>query len=153
MAVRALVAFLLSFFLLGLSLFGCIVTMWFSGGSDFAFEGNGPEASIGWVFGMLFGCFVGSWAAGIVGRLIVGWTGAKSLRATTAAVVLFLMFNIFARWMQGPVSLPEGKSVGDLTFSEAGDYAVTPLWYFPSAFAACAGGLRLASFSRDRAMR
>ncbi len=153
MSVRALVAFLLSFFLLGLSLFGCIVTMWFSGGSDFAFEGNGPDASIGWVFGMLVGCFVGSWAAGIVGRLVVGRNGAKSLRVTTAAVVLFLMFNVLARWMQGPVSLPDGKGVADLTFSEAGDYAVTPLWYFPLAFAACAGGLRLASISRDTAKR
>ena len=153
MSVRAVVVFLLSFFLLGLSLFGCIVTMWFSGGSAFAFEGNGPEASIGWVFGMLFGCFVGSWAAGMVGRLVGGRNGSNSLRATTAAVVLFLMFNMLARGMQGPVSLPEGKGVADLTFSEAGDYAVTPLWYFPLAFAACAGGLRLSSVSRDRAMR
>ncbi len=142
MIVRMVVAFVIAFAMQVLSLLLAVMTMWFGFGPRFAFSGDGPLASTFWVLGMLMGCFVGSCCGAAICSWIFRRSSHRGRWISTAAAACFLCLVISGRVTHVPTALPEGKGIDDLSFAEAGDYAVTPDWYFPTAGLMCIVGLR-----------
>jgi hypothetical protein len=118
------------FLAIALGMFLAIVAMWAGLGSKFAFEGTGPNASSGWAAGMLAGSFLGSlwsgWAASVIFRREPRWAGL----VTMSAAVLFTAVVVGLGISQTPRPLPDGKTPSSFSFAEAGEFAVSPVWYF-----------------------
>lgn len=106
-----------------------IALMWFSLGWTFAFSGAGPEASPGWCTGMLVGGAVGA----ICGGAVCGKVSDR--RSTLPGTLLVLiaaclaMIGFFMGNSIESAKLPAGKGTGDLNFTEASEYAVSPPWF------------------------
>ncbi len=106
-----------------------IALMWFTLGWKFAFSGEGPEASLGWCAGMLVGGAVGSLLGGFCCRKLSADKSAAPVWALIALAVLLALQGLAVRKNVSDSTLPEGKTVGELTFLEASEYAVSPRWF------------------------
>ena len=116
-----------------------IALMWFSLGWTFAFSGAGPQASPGWSFGMLVGGAAGAVAGGLVSRRI---SGPRSSSARTALVLIAVALATSGFVMRNSAEnakLPAGKVTGDLSFAEASEFAVSPLWFHLANFLVAPG--------------
>ena len=109
--------------------FGGIVIAWAVFGAEGAFEGETTVASTQW---SVFGCIV----AGISGALAGRVTSTVAKHSSRVAVIvlagLVLAGGLGVAVVQFGADanpLPDGKSVGDLTFFEAGVLATNPGWY------------------------
>jgi hypothetical protein len=104
--------------------------MWFGLGWEFAFEGEGPRASWGWVMGMLFGGCLSAYLGGrVCGEIAGAGRGFAVPVLCLFAVGLAVAGSAMGR-REGESRLPEGKSASQLSFAEAGEYAVSPGWYY-----------------------
>ena len=122
-----------------------LALMWFSLGSRFAFSGDGPVASDGWCMGMLAGTTLGSFVAGLV--LAVGGK-PNGARLCLALALILCALNAYGAVTVGERLAANSRMDVDLesiTFAEAGNFAVSPEWYyglalFANGAAVVAGG-------------
>ena len=126
---RALLAVVLGLALNMLLGFASIALAWAIFGPEGAFQGETTVASFAWSG---FGCGAGLVVGAIAGRV----TSAVAQKAPRLPVVvlagLLLVIGLGNAALQlgaEPKPLPEGMSVGDLTFFEAGEVATSPTWY------------------------
>lgn len=98
---------------------------WFILGAAGAFAGDSPTPSTAWIIGNLVGGFV----AAVTG----GWLARRLGTASTSVNILIGFVLVLglatALLSQGMVAEPLGKPVAELTFMEAGQFAVQPAWY------------------------
>ena len=111
-----------------------IALMWFSLGWKFAFSGTGPEASSGWCAGMLVGSAAAALLGGVVCRTVSRQLSTRpGIVLVLVAVGLAVSGLIMGNSVQA-ARLPAGKVVGDLSFAEASEYAVSPNWFHYANF-------------------
>lgn len=127
---RALIAVVLGVFVMvAVNMLG-IAGMWFGLGWRFAFEGEGPRASIAWIFGMLAGGLFGTFVGGYLCAWMSGGRRRGALISLSCVALLMALLGAMMGNAPKQSRLPEGKTVGDLSFAEAGEYAVSPPWYY-----------------------
>lgn len=122
---------------------------WAAFGAEGAFREGTLVASTPWSVAM---CVLGL-AAAIVGgcasRLVAKEKGREATLALAVLVLLLGHAMAFGQAGSEPAPLPEGKSVADLTFFEAGGLARPPAWYsFLIPWIGAAGVMLGASFRR-----
>lgn len=105
--------------------FAGIGIAWALLGASGAFAGDTPSPSTTWLAGNLISGFVAAFAGGWTARRIGKSTGAVSI-LIGFILVLGVVSAVFG---PDPPGEPLGKPVADLTFIEAGQYAVQPTWY------------------------
>ena len=124
---------------------GALAFMWFGLGPRFAFEGEGPMASVPWTIGMLLGVELGC--------LLAGW-GATRLAGSRSPIAIGILLGLLVVWgvatWNGSRSgamrkLPEGKTIATLSFAEAGEYSDSPFWFPLAMLPTGIGGLLLGS--------
>jgi len=128
--LRTIAALAAGFLAIATGMFLAIVAMWAGLGAKFAFEGTGSNASSGWAAGMLAGCFLGSLCSGFAVPVMFRREPRWGVLVTMSVAVLFTAVVIGLRISQSPRRLPDGKTSSSLSFAEAGEFAVSPLWYF-----------------------
>jgi hypothetical protein len=128
--VRAVLAVVVGLFaMLAINMLG-IAGMWFGLGWQFAFEGNGPRASNGWIFGMLCGGLAGTFVGGYLCSAVAGSRRRAAVMSLSGlALVLALLGAMMGKSVEQS-RLPQGKSAAQLNFAEASEYAVSPAWYY-----------------------
>ena len=126
---RALLAVILGVALSTLLGFASIALAWAVLGPEGAFQGETTVASFAWSG---FGCGAGLVVGAIAGR-VASTVAQKAPRLPVLVLAgLLLVIGLGSAVMQlnvEPRPLPAGKSVGDLTFFEAGEVARSPTWY------------------------
>ena len=125
-AVLAVVLGLALNFALG---FASIALAWAIFGPEGAFQGETTVASVPW---SVSGCVAGLAVGVIVGRVTSIIARHASRRPVIVLAILLMVIGLVTAPMQlsvEPGPLPEGKSVRDLTFFEAGELATSPAWY------------------------
>lgn len=109
--------------------FASIALAWAIFGPERAFRGETTVASAAWSG---FGCIAGLAVGAIVGRATSVFAGQSS-HLPVVLLAGFLLASGLGVAILGldldPRPLPEGKSVADLTFFEAGELATSPAWY------------------------
>ena len=113
--------------------FASVALAWAIFGPEGAFQGETTVASAAW---SVFGCIAGLVVGMIVGRATSLIARDTSRRPVVVLACLLLVVGIGTALMQlgvEPRPLPEGKSVSDLTFFEAGGLATSPAWYLFAA--------------------
>jgi hypothetical protein len=122
---------------------GALAFMWFGLGPRFAFEGEGPMASVPWTIGMLLGVELGC--------LLAGW-GAKRLAGNRSPMAIGILLGLLVVWgvatwnasrNAATRKLPDGKTIQSLSFAEAGEYSVSPFWFPLAMLPTGIGGLLL----------
>ena len=98
---------------------------WMTLGAAGAFAGEGPAPSTAWMAFNLVTGFIGALAGGWVARRI--GTSAAAVSLLIGLVVVLGLVSAFGSAGVDPV--PLDKPVAELTFTEAGRYAVQPPWY------------------------
>ncbi len=128
-----------------------IATVWFGMGNSFAFVGETSEASLGWSLLILAAGFIASIAAGIVATLIAGQMNRQNAtRGLMGLIVGLGLLTAVMNLMKEPKTLPQGKTIQDLSFVEAGEFAHSPTWYdFAIIGAGVAGVLIGSSFVKQ----
>jgi len=119
---------------------------WFGLGAEFAFKDSTLEASAGWSSIMLVSGLVAAVIGGLTANAI-GRPGTSSAKILIGIVLVLGAVSAFMQLGTEVMDLPPGTSVSDLAFSEAGQYARSPLWYtvlipLVGAFGVWLGGLR-----------
>lgn len=126
---RALLAVILGLVLNTLLGFASIAFAWVVFGPEGAFQGETTVASFAWCG---FGCGTGLVVGAIAGR-VTSVVAQKAPRLPVFVLAgLLLVIGLGSAVLQlgvEPMPLPAGKSVGDLTFFEAGEVATSPTWY------------------------
>ena len=130
--------------ILGLALnmalgFASIALAWAIFGPERAFDGETTVASAAWSG---FGCIAGLAVGVLVGRATLVFAGNTTRLPVVLLAGLLLAVGLglaIAGLGVEPKPLPEGKSVVELTFFEAGEVATSPAWY--SFAAPCIGAL------------
>lgn len=120
--------------ILGLALnmalgFASVALAWAVFGPERAFHGETTVASAAWCG---FGCVAGLAVGAIVGRASSAFAGRSSRLPVVLLAGLLLASGLviaIAGLDVEPKPLPEGKSVSELTFFEAGEVATSPTWY------------------------
>jgi hypothetical protein len=127
--LRAIASAILGYVVMAAGVIGGIAALWFSLGSRFAFADNSSMASTQWSVATLL---MGFLAALVGGSVATKAGGPVAQRAVRILVILLLVLGT-AQWVmqfdRAPAPLPPGKTLDDLTFMEAGQYAVSPSWY------------------------
>ncbi|MDA1229523.1 MAG: hypothetical protein O2856_01990 [Planctomycetota bacterium] len=106
-----------------------IVVVWFSMGHEFAFEGDSNRASTEWSIAILFGGLIAAITGGAFAGFLGGPKANLSVRILIAIVFVMGLISLAAQLASEPAVLPDGKKIADLTFTEAGQLAVSPTWY------------------------
>lgn len=126
---RALLAVILGLALNMLLGFASIALAWTIFGAEGAFRGETTVASFGW---SAFGCGAGLVVGGIAG-CVTSVVARQAPRLPVFVLAgLLLVIGLGSAVLQlgvEPRPLPAGKSVGELTFFEAGEVATSPTWY------------------------
>lgn len=102
---------------------------WTALGSERAFHEGTTVASSPWSALMCAFALASAAGGGFVAKRVAG---QRSRGAALALAVLVLVLGhgiAFAQLGSEPSPLPEGKTVADLTFFEAGEVASAPVWY------------------------
>ena len=106
-----------------------IALCWYLLGSTFAFEKGTNQASLGWslinLFSGLLAAIVGGWVAATIAREKRNF----AIKSLLTFIIAFGLFSAMMQLMLPPSVLPEGKTIHDLSFAEAGEYARSPTWY------------------------
>jgi len=127
--MRTLCAVLLGSVTIVLASLANIASMWFLLGWQFAFVDNGPSASVGWCVGMLLGGCAAGLLGGSLCRIVAGEKSRAAIRVLPGLILLLAISGIAMGKSVSDARLPEGKQVSDLSFMEASEYAVSPLWF------------------------
>lgn len=102
-----------------------ITVAWMALGPAGAFAGEGPAPSTAWMAGNL--------VSGFVAALAGGWAASRLGSSATAVKILLglvlVLGLITAVTSMGATGNPIDKPVTELSFMEAGAYAVQPAWY------------------------
>jgi hypothetical protein len=106
-----------------------IAIVWFSMGSRFAFVGDTQVASLGWIVCIIIGNAIAALIGGVVAKLVGGGRGTLAVKIFVGLILVLGVVSVAAQQAAGQPALPEGKTVHDLSFAEAGTYAVSPLWF------------------------
>ena len=102
---------------------------WTALGSEWAFHEGTAVASAPWSALMCAFGLAAAAGGGFVAKLAAG-ERSRGAALALALLVLVLGHGIaFAQLGSEPSPLPEGKTVADLTFLEAGEVASAPVWY------------------------
>jgi hypothetical protein len=128
--MRTVIAVIVGYVVMVLVVMMGIAVTWFTLGAKFAFDGDTIGASTGWSLVMMLAGFIAAIAGGLTAALIAG--KARQLGAVKGLVALIVVFGVLTVVMQmmaTPLPLPEGKTIENLTFAEAGQYARSPTWY------------------------
>jgi hypothetical protein len=129
-------------FLVILSIAAC----WFGLGNEFAFEGESNRASVGWSLIILSGGFAAAIVAGCITAKVAGAKCRSAATKGLVGVILVLgLLSAISSFTMTPTPMPEGKSIRDLTFTEAGQYARSPAWYEFAIIVVGMGGVYLGS--------
>lgn len=126
---RGVVAVILGLVLNTLLGFASIALAWAIFGPERAFQGTTPVASLAWSG---FGCCAGLVVGAIAGRTtsVVAQNAPRLPVFVLAGLLLVIgLGNAVLQLGAEPRPLPEGMSVSDLTFFEAGEVATSPVWY------------------------
>lgn len=126
---RALLAVILGLALNMLLGFASIALAWAIFGPEGAFQGETTVASFAW---SAFGCGAGLVVGAVAGRLasVVARQSPRSPVFVLAGLLLVIgLGSAVSQLNVEPKPLPAGKSVGELTFFEAGEVATSPTWY------------------------
>lgn len=131
-----------------------LAPMWLAFGSRFAFAGEGPMASSGWCIGMLAGSTAAAFFSGLG---LARFGGVQRQRLCAVFAVLLCVLHAYgAATVTERVAANAAMEVDldTMSFSQAGEFAVSPAWYhavalISNAAAAVAGG-RLNSVASDR---
>lgn len=106
---------------------GGIGVAWILIGAEGAFQEGSVVASTTWsLVNLVFGfvaALIGGVAAVAIGK------HANTARALAGLVLVLGLILAIAALGEQPEPLPEGKTVAELTFTEAGDVAMSPNWY------------------------
>ncbi|MFN7629007.1 MAG: hypothetical protein ACK5PZ_19440 [Pirellula sp.] len=150
--VRAILSAVVGYILMvAISIAGVAAT-WFGLGPRFAFVGETNQASLGWSL-LQLGCgCIAAIAAGALTTKLAGKEHAKGLQIFVAMLVFLGLLSLITTTYSNPTELPPGKTIDTLSFSEAGQYARSPLWYLIAIiFVVCAGAKigSLVSVSRE----
>jgi hypothetical protein len=117
-----------------------VAATWFGLGPRFAFVGETNQASLGWSLLQLGSGLIAAMAAGALTTKLAGKDHAKGLQILLGMLVFLGLLSLVTTSYSNPTELPQGKTVDTLTFSEAGQYARSPLWYLVAIiFVVCAG--------------
>jgi hypothetical protein len=123
--VRNILAAIGGYVVMILVVFVGIGSAWMILGASGAFAGESPTPSSAWMVGNLVSGFMaavaGGWAARRVG------TSSASVRILIGLVLVLGVVSLLLS--QGASVQALDKPVADLTFMEAGSYAVQPAWY------------------------
>lgn len=127
--VRAILAAVGGYVFMVMIVMTGIAAVWFSMGNQFAFDGESNRASMKWTLAMLASGLVASIAGGLFASLVGGTKGNSAVRILLGIVLVLGLLSLAAQLVAEPPMMPEGTKVADLTFVEAGTYAVSPMWY------------------------
>lgn len=127
----------LLFVAIGLVLFmfvqvAVLAVMWYSAGPEFAFVDDGPMASPQWCLGMLAGATAGAAASGSLLRRL------SSLRSVHVLCLVLITLNLLGAAtveQRRATSTVREVDIRKLAFAEAGEYAVSPIWFYVAAVA------------------
>jgi hypothetical protein len=130
-----------------ITMLGIAIT-WFTLGHEFAFAGGTTTASTGWSIVICLWAFV----AAIVGGYVAAWGGGadnhRSVRILVGLVLVLGIVSFVYQLARTPPQLPDGKTMADLSFTEAGRYAVSPTWYNAVVIAVGVAGVLLGARGR-----
>ena len=102
---------------------------WTALGSERAFHEGTTVASSPWSALMCAFALASAAGGGFVAKRVAGQR-SRGAALALALLVLVLGHGIaFAQLGSEPSPLPEGKTISDLTFFEAGEVASAPVWY------------------------
>ncbi len=127
--IRAIFAAFLGYVVMVACVMAGIAIVWNVFGNEFAFSGESTEASLGWSLLALLSGLVAAVMGGYVAALVGGPKGWLAVRVLIALILLFGGLTIVMQFGAEPLPLPDGVSIRDLDFFEAGQYAVSPMWY------------------------
>lgn len=107
-----------------------IAAVWFSMGASFAFDGNTVNASLGWTLAMLVAGLIAAIVGGMVASMIGGWQyAAKAVMGLAGLILVMGLLTIVLQSMAEPTPVPADFNVADLSFTDAGKYSRSPMWY------------------------
>ncbi len=127
--IRAVIAAFLGYVVTVICVMAGIATVWYSLGNAFAFDGETTTASTGWSLLMLICGFAAAIVGGCAAAKIGGPKGRLAVRVLLGLIIVLGCLTFYAQMNATPMPLPEGVAIQDLTFMEAGQYAVSPMWY------------------------
>jgi hypothetical protein len=106
-----------------------IAMVWNTMGNEFAFAGESNVASTPWSLCMLSFGAAAAVCGGMVASAIGGVRRLLSIKILLGLIVVLGALTLVGQMASTPKTLPEGTSIRDLTFFEAGEFAVSPAWY------------------------
>jgi hypothetical protein len=135
-----------------------ITIVWNTMGNEFAFEGETNRASTPWTICMLLSGAVAAVVAGATAAVVAGPRRELSVQILLGLVIVLGTLSLVGQLASTPPALPAGKAIRDLTFFEAGTYAVTPMWYtiaviFVGALGVYLGGRMVRPSAKRRAQK
>jgi hypothetical protein len=127
--IRAIASAILGYVVMAIGVVAGIAAVWYLMGSRFAFKGETTTASTAWCVVMLVLGFLAAMIGGLTAAKLGGEVGHRSVRILVVLVLVLGTGQFVAQLNPDPKPLPLGKTVHDLTFMEAGRYAISPDWY------------------------
>jgi len=106
-----------------------IAAMWFLFGWQCTFAGAGPHASAAWCCGMLAGGSAACLVGGFLCRVVAGEKAVAAGRLIVGLALILAISGIAMGKSASEALRPDGKQVANLSFMEASEYAVSPLWF------------------------
>lgn len=127
--LRTTIAAVLGYVVMVIGVLSGITGVWFAMGNAFAFEGDSVVASLPWSLTMLGVGFLAACLGGVVAAVVGGPRRKNAVKTLIGMIVILGFLTAASQWNLPVKELPESKSIADLTFMEAGQYARSPNWY------------------------
>jgi len=127
--IRAILSAILGYAMMVALVISGIAATWYGLGNRFAFEGDTHHASLGWSLIQLGLGFVAAFLASTVAIQAAGPNARLAVGILLSMLFLLGILTFVLAIQATPAALPEGKTIDDLTFVEAGQFAQSPPWY------------------------
>lgn len=128
--MRAAIAIILGYVVMVIVVMLGIAATWFSLGAEFAFDDETFGASTGWSLIMLLAGFIAAIVGGITAAIVAGpQKRPVAIKGLVGLIIALGLLTLIMQLTATPAPIPEGKTIENLTFAEAGQYAVSPTWY------------------------
>jgi hypothetical protein len=127
--IRAISSAILGYVTMVIVILGGIAATWFGLGNRFAFVDNTNQASLGWSLLQLVSGLVASCLGGWVAARVAASRANLAIKIFTGLILVLGLLSLAMHLAVTPPPLPEGKTIDSLTFTEAAEFARSPVWY------------------------
>lgn len=127
--IRAILSAILGYVTMVIVILGGIAATWFGLGNRFAFVDDTNQASLGWSSLQLVSGFAAACLGGWVAARVAAGRANLAIKILTGLILVLGLVSLGMHLAIAPLPLPEGKTIDSLTFTEAAEFARSPVWY------------------------